>query len=98
MLSTARGFSKVATRVVTRSSSAFIQTLEKELEGIKEAGTWKNERVIESAQDTTITVGGKEVLNFCANNYLGLSNDPRINAAAQKAIDHRGFGLSSVRL
>ena len=51
---------------------------------IKEAGLYKEERLIESAQQAAITVKGKEVLNFCANNYLGLSNHPRLIAAAQK--------------
>ncbi|CAE7274568.1 Gcat [Symbiodinium microadriaticum] len=68
-----------------------------ELDGIKEAGTWKTERVITSQQDTEIVVRGKTVLNFCANNYLGLSNDPRIVEAAKKTVDTHGFGLSSVR-
>ncbi|MFH1400876.1 MAG: glycine C-acetyltransferase [Nanoarchaeota archaeon] len=64
---------------------------------IKDSGLHKEERVITSAQGTTITVGGKAVLNFCANNYLGLSNDPRIIAAAQAGLEGRGYGLSSVR-
>ena len=64
---------------------------------IKEAGLYKEERLIESAQQAAITVKGKEVLNFCANNYLGLSNHPRLIAAAQKMMDHRGYGMSSVR-
>lgn len=98
MLSNVRSVSQFSAPVLRRSSSAFIQTLQKELDGIREAGTWKTERVITSPQNTEITVeGGKKVLNFCANNYLGLSDDPRIKAAAQKAIDDRGFGLSSVR-
>ena len=62
---------------------------------IKEAGLYKEERLIESAQQAAITVKGKEVLNFCANNYLGLSNHPRLIAAAQKMMDHRGYGMSS---
>ncbi|WP_321331080.1 glycine C-acetyltransferase [uncultured Bacteroides sp.] len=64
---------------------------------IKEAGLYKEERLIESAQQAAITVKGKEVLNFCANNYLGLSNHPRLIAAAQKMMDRRGYGVSSVR-
>ena len=63
----------------------------------KETGTFKVERVIENAQDMSIKANGKEVLNFCANNYLGLSNHPRITAAAKKAIDTHGFGMASVR-
>ncbi len=64
---------------------------------IKEAGLYKEERLIESAQQAAIIVKGKEVLNFCANNYLGLSNHPRLIAAAQKMMDRRGYGVSSVR-
>jgi glycine C-acetyltransferase len=64
---------------------------------IQAAGTYKQERVINSAQDMEIVVKGKKVLNFCANNYLGLSNHPRVLEAAKKALDHRGFGMSSVR-
>ena len=64
---------------------------------IKDAGLYKNERLIESPQQAEIQVAGKEVLNFCANNYLGLSNHPRLIEAAKKALDSRGFGMSSVR-
>ena len=64
---------------------------------IKEAGLYKNERLIESPQQAAIQVGGKEVLNFCVNNYLGLSNNPRLIEAAKKSLDSRGFGMSSVR-
>ncbi len=64
---------------------------------IKEAGLYKNERLIESPQQAAIQVAGKEVLNFCANNYLGLSNNPRLIQAAKDAMDKRGFGMSSVR-
>ena len=69
----------------------------KELEEIKTAGLFKRERIIESAQGPVITVAGKEVINLCANNYLGLSSHPKIIDAAKKYIDERGFGLSSVR-
>jgi glycine C-acetyltransferase len=72
--------------------------LEKELEGIKEAGLYKKERIITSAQGAEITIqGGQQVLNFCANNYLGLSSHPKVIEAAKAAIDSHGFGLSSVR-
>ena len=71
--------------------------LSKTLAEIKEAGLYKEERLIESAQQAAITVKGKEVLNFCANNYLGLSNHPRLIAAAQKIMERRGYGMSSVR-
>ena len=64
---------------------------------IKEAGLYKNERLIESPQQAAIQVAGKEVLNFCANNYLGLSNHPRLIKAAKEMMDKRGFGMSSVR-
>ncbi|MEG1546387.1 MAG: aminotransferase class I/II-fold pyridoxal phosphate-dependent enzyme, partial [Bacteroides sp.] len=67
------------------------------LSEIKEAGLYKNERLIESAQQAAITVKGKEVLNFCANNYLGLSNHPRLIEGAKKMMDRRGYGMSSVR-
>jgi glycine C-acetyltransferase len=73
------------------------QQLEGTLEEIREAGLFKNERVIESPQEARIDVGGREVLNMCANNYLGLSDDPAIVAAAHKGLDEWGFGLSSVR-
>jgi glycine C-acetyltransferase len=88
------------TRPVFRAlaTADFIGRLESELKGIEEAGTWKKERVIVSTQESEITVAsGAHVLNFCANNYLGLSNDPRVNEAAKKTIEKRGFGLSSVR-
>ena len=72
--------------------------LSAELKAIEEAGLYKKERVITSMQKADITVeGGKEVLNFCANNYLGLSNNPRLIEAAKKAMDERGYGMSSVR-
>lgn len=64
---------------------------------IKEAGLYKEERLIESPQQAAITVKGGKVLNFCANNYLGLSNHPRLIAAAQQMMDRRGYGMSSVR-
>jgi glycine C-acetyltransferase len=72
--------------------------LEKELASIKEAGLLKKERIITTPQGADIkTADGKAVINFCANNYLGLSSHPRVIAAAKKAIDSHGFGLSSVR-
>ena len=69
----------------------------KELSTIEESGLYKHEREIESPQSSIITVNGKEVINFCANNYLGLSSHPKIIKAAKDAIDKWGFGLSSVR-
>jgi glycine C-acetyltransferase len=78
--------------------SKFQDHLTKELAGIKEAGLFKNERVIVSPQGAEITISsGAEVLNFCANNYLGLSNNPKLIAAAKDALDTHGYGLSSVR-
>jgi glycine C-acetyltransferase len=72
--------------------------LSKELSNIKEAGLFKAERIIVSSQDAKIKLdSGKEVLNFCANNYLGLSNHPELIAAAKNALDTHGFGMSSVR-
>jgi len=72
--------------------------LEKELQEIKEAGLFKSERIITTPQGALIkTTDGKEVLNFCANNYLGLSSHPRVTSAAKEAIDTHGFGMSSVR-
>jgi glycine C-acetyltransferase len=75
----------------------FATRLGKELEEIKNAGLYKNERIITSDQGAEIEVGGKKVLNFCANNYLGLSANPKVIEAAKKEIDDRGYGLSSVR-
>lgn len=72
--------------------------LQQELAAIEEAGLYKKERVITSPQGADITVqGGKQVINFCANNYLGLSGDQRVIEAAKKAMDTHGYGLSSVR-
>jgi glycine C-acetyltransferase len=72
--------------------------LQKELDGIREAGLYKKERIIVTPQGADIkTADGKEVINFCANNYLGLSSHPRVVEAAKRAIDTHGFGLSSVR-
>ena len=71
--------------------------LQKSLQNLKDAGLYKTERLIESPQAAAIQVGGKEVLNFCANNYLGLSNHPRLIQAAKDIMDRRGYGMSSVR-
>lgn len=77
----------------------FQQHLQNELQGIKDAGLYKNERVIVSPQSSDIAVENVagEVLNFCANNYLGLADNSRLIAAAQKAMANRGYGMSSVR-
>lgn len=72
--------------------------LQKEIQDIKDAGLYKSERIITSAQDAIIKIStGEEVINFCANNYLGLSNDPRVIQAAKDTMDTHGFGMSSVR-
>ena len=74
------------------------QHLQKELQEIKEAGLYKSERIIASSQDAIIKLNtGKEVVNFCANNYLGLSNNPEVIEAAKNTLDSHGFGMSSVR-
>ena len=78
-------------------NESFINRIGTELEEIKTAGLYKNERIIASTQGAEIEVGGKKVLNFCANNYLGLSAHPKVIDAAKKYIDERGYGLSSVR-
>lgn len=70
---------------------------EKHLGEIEQAGLWKHERIIVSPQADSIQVGDKKVLNFCANNYLGLSSHPSVIKAAHKALDERGYGMSSVR-
>lgn len=71
--------------------------LEKELQEIKAAGLYKQERIITSPQAADIRANGRDVINFCANNYLGLSSHPKVIAAAKEAIDTHGFGMSSVR-
>jgi glycine C-acetyltransferase len=71
--------------------------VEEGLARIRADGVWKEERAIESPQGAEITVGGKRVLNFCANNYLGLSSHPDLVKAAHRALDERGYGMSSVR-
>lgn len=72
-------------------------SLQEELQTIREQGLYKEERIIQSPQGAEIEANGKEVLNFCANNYLGLSDDPEVLEAAKKVVDSHGFGLSSVR-
>ena len=75
----------------------FDKTIEKEIKNIKEGGLYKEERIIESPQNSSIIVNDSSVLNFCSNNYLGLSNHPKVINAALKGIEKWGFGLSSVR-
>src|SRR6186713_1018139 len=75
----------------------FVKRVAREVEEIKTSGLYKTERIISSPQGAEVTVNNKTVLNFCANNYLGLSSHPKVIEAAHKAIDARGYGLSSVR-
>lgn len=75
----------------------FIDRLHSELTEIEQAGLYKTERIISSEQAAHIVANGKDVLNFCANNYLGLSSHPKTIEAAHKTIDRRGYGMSSVR-
>jgi len=78
-------------------NESFVKRIADELSAIKTSGLFKTERTITSEQGAEIEVNGKTVLNFCANNYLGLSSHPKVIEAAHKAIDSRGYGLSSVR-
>ena len=76
----------------------FKDYLKNELKAIDEAGLYKRERIIASPQGAEITLSdGSKALNFCANNYLGLADNPRLAAAAEKAMKERGYGMSSVR-
>lgn len=75
----------------------FQEHLQKELSDIQSAGLYKTERIIESAQGAEIEVNGRKVLNFCANNYLGLANNPKLIEAAKQALDSKGYGMASVR-
>ncbi len=75
----------------------FVSRIKKEVEEVEAAGLYKRERIISSEQGPEIEVNGKTVLNFCANNYLGLSSHPKVIEAAHKAIDTHGYGMSSVR-
>ncbi|MFZ4058247.1 MAG: glycine C-acetyltransferase [Ferruginibacter sp.] len=78
-------------------NETFVNRIAAELKEIEAAGLYKNERIITSEQGAEIIVGGKNVLNFCANNYLGLSAHPKVTEAAKKYVDIRGYGMSSVR-
>jgi glycine C-acetyltransferase len=78
-------------------SQKFLQNLQSELQNIEAEGLFKKERIITSSQSAEITANGKELLNFCANNYLGLSNNSDVIKASQEMMDSHGFGLSSVR-
>jgi len=78
-------------------SSTFYADLSQTLDEIREEGLYKTERLITGEQDASIRVGGKDVLNFCANNYLGLADSPELISAAKIALDEHGFGMASVR-
>lgn len=78
-------------------NSKFAQRIAKEVDDVRNAGLYKKERIIVSPQGAEIEVGGQTVLNFCANNYLGLSSHPKVIEAAHEAIDTHGYGMSSVR-
>jgi glycine C-acetyltransferase len=78
-------------------NDSFVKRIAAGLEEIKASGLFKTERIIAGAHGAEILVGGKKVLNFCANNYLGLSSHPKVIEAAHRAIDSRGYGMSSVR-
>lgn len=94
-----RHVESVACRASTVTVASMREILEKELQGIRDAGTWKSERVITSQQSANISVAGrnKRVLNFCSNNYLGLSSHPAVIEAARQGLNKFGAGLSSVR-
>ena len=78
-------------------TQAFLSYLDAELEGLKTAGLYKSERVITSPQSAEIAVGGIQLLNFCANNYLGLADSPELREAAKAGLDRYGYGMASVR-
>ncbi|MGY3902572.1 glycine C-acetyltransferase [Aeromonas lusitana] len=78
-------------------SNGFYRHLSEQLEQVKAEGLYKQERIITSAQQAQIAVGGEQVLNFCANNYLGLANHPELIKAAHQGLDSHGFGMASVR-
>ena len=82
---------------IDQMNQKFVDRIAKETEEIRTAGLFKTERVITSPQGAEISVGGNTVLNFCANNYLGLSSHPKVIEASKKAIDTHGYGMSSVR-
>src|SRR5205809_4102624 len=78
-------------------NESFVKRIAQEIDEIKASGLYKTERIISSPQGAEITVNGKTVLNFCANNYLGLSSHPKVIEAAHAAIESHGYGMSSVR-
>src|SRR4029077_7422782 len=74
-----------------------IERLRGELQGLREQGLYKGERVLEGPQGGVVHAGGRDLINLCANNYLGLANHPQVRAAAQRALDEYGYGMASVR-
>ena len=79
-------------------SSAFYQQIQQQIEEVKAEGLYKSERVITSQQQAAVKIStGEEVLNFCANNYLGLANHPALIEAGKAGMDEHGFGMASVR-
>lgn len=79
------------------STPSFLTHLQQQIDDVKEQGLYKAERIISSQQQAAVTVAGEQVLNFCANNYLGLANSPALIKAAQRGLDSHGFGVASVR-
>ena len=78
-------------------TSALIERLRSEIAGLREQGLYKSERVLAGPQGGTVRTGEREVINLCANNYLGLANHPAVREAAHRAVDRFGFGMASVR-
>src|SRR2546430_13627485 len=78
-------------------NQAVIERLRGELTGLREQGLYKSERVLAGPQGGVVRAGERDVINLCANNYLGLANHPLVRAAAQRAIDEYGYGMASVR-
>lgn len=78
-------------------TTSFLNHLQQQIDDVKNEGLYKAERIITSQQFSDVTVGGQQVLNFCANNYLGLANSPELIQAAQQGLDSHGFGVASVR-
>ena len=77
-------------------SKNYLENIQTELQNIKNEGLFKTERIITSQQSTVIEANGKTLLNFCANNYLGLSNNKEVMKASQEMIESHGYGMSSV--
>ncbi|MBV9697971.1 MAG: aminotransferase class I/II-fold pyridoxal phosphate-dependent enzyme, partial [Gammaproteobacteria bacterium] len=75
----------------------FLARLRSELNMLREQGLFKPERVLQSPQGASVRTGGREVVNLCANNYLGLANHPQVVAAARRALEEHGYGMASVR-